>query len=158
MLNQVAPNFSLPDQNGINRSLTEFRGRWVVLYFYPKNATMECTLEACSFRDEHAIIAQFGNAEVIGVSKDSVATQKEFADTNHLNFPILSDTELTVLKAYGAWNEETPPGEAEYMRTQRSTFIINPEGVVVKVYSKVNPEGHAQQIIDDLHTLESVPN
>lgn len=150
---KLAPTFSLPDQDGVMHSSKDYRGRWIVLYFYSKDSTPGCTREACEFRDEHVIISQFGNAAIIGVSKDSVASHKKFAEQHHLNFPLLSDPTHRVIESYGAWQKKRFLGRA-YMGTQRSTVIINPSGEIAKVYNKVTPKGHAMQIIEDLHSLQ----
>jgi peroxiredoxin Q/BCP len=150
---KFAPPFSLPDQDGLTHNIADYRGRWIVLYFYPKDNTPGCTTEACEFRDEHVIISQFGNAAIIGVSKDSVASHKKFAEQHHLNFPLLSDPDHTVIEAYGAWQKKRFLGRA-YMGIQRITVIINPQGEIAKVYNKVTPKGHAMQIIEDLHQLQ----
>lgn len=149
-----APDFSLQDQNGKTHSLKDYRGKWVVLYFYPKDDTPGCTKEACNFRDERDVIADLGNAEVIGVSKDSVASHKKFADKYTLNFTLLSDESLDTIKAYNAWGERSMYGKI-YLGIIRSTFIINPEGQIVKEYPKVNPKDHALQIIKDLEELQA---
>ncbi len=154
MTNRPAPNFSLPDQDGVIRTLREYSGRWLVLYFYPRDNTLGCTTEACEFRDEHAIIAQFGNAAVIGISKDSVTSHKKFADKHHLNFPILSDTNHEVIEAYGAWQSKKFMGH-EYMGIQRSTFLIDPKGRIVKDFPKVIPKKHAHEIIETLQSLQT---
>jgi peroxiredoxin Q/BCP len=150
----LAPDFSLPDQDGVSRSLKDYKGRWLVLYFYPKDDTAGCTEEACEFRDEHAIIAQFGNAEVIGINRNSVASHKQFADKNHLNFPLLSDPSHAVIEAYGAWKRFRIIG-GNYKGIIRTTLIIDPTGQIVKQYPKVNPKNHAQQIIQDLQKLQA---
>ncbi len=150
---KFAPPFLLPDQNGETHSLEDYRGRWIVLYFYPKDNTPGCTIEACEFRDEQIIISQFGNAAIIGVSKDSVASHKKFAEEHHLNFPLLSNPRHDVIESYGAWQKKRFLGHA-YMGTQRITFIINPNSEIVKVYNKVTPKGHAMKIIEDLHLLQ----
>lgn len=144
-----APDFSLSDQDGVTRTLRDYRGRWLVLYFYPRDNTPACTTEACAFRDEHQIIAQFGNAEVIGVSKDSVASHKKFAESHHLNFPLLSDPEHKVIEAYGAWQLKKFMGR-EFMGIQRSTVLINPAGQIVQEFPKVVPKKHAHEIIEAL--------
>lgn len=149
-----APDFSLPDQNGDIRSLKDFAGKWVVLYFYPKDDTPGCTAEACSFRDERESIAVIGNAEVVGVSKDSVKSHKKFADKFGLNFTILSDEPHEVIEAYGAWQEKSMFGK-KYMGIQRMTVIIDPSGMIVKEYPKVNPVKHAAEIIRDLQALHA---
>ena len=148
-----APDFSLPDQDGIARSLSDYRGQWMVLYFYPKDNTPGCVMEACEFRDEHAIISQFGNASIIGISKDSVRSHKKFATEHHLNFPLLSDVDHKVLEAYGAWKSKKFMGRS-YMGVERTTFIVSPTGKIVKTYKNVVPKGHAAEIIQDLQQLQ----
>ena len=149
-----APDFTLPDQNGKMHSLKDYSGKWLVLYFYPKDGTPGCTNEACEFRDARELIKQYGGAEVVGISKDSVASHKKFADKHELNFTILSDESTDTIKAYNAWGKRSLYGKI-FLGIIRSTFIIDPEGNIVKEYPKVNPSGHAQQIIDDLKKLQS---
>lgn len=149
-----APTFRLQDQTGTYRTLSEFSGKWIVLYFYPKDDTPGCTVEACSFRDSRELIAELGNAVVIGVSKDSVASHKKFAERYKLNFTLLSDESTEVIQAYGAWQQKSMFGK-KYMGIQRMTVIINPEGMMVKEYPKVNPAKHAAQIIKDLRDLQT---
>lgn len=154
MLMKQAPDFSLPDQDDITRNLTDYAGRWVVLYFYPKDDTPGCTTEACNFRDERYAIAEFGGATVIGVSKDSPKSHKKFTEKYDLNFTLLSDPEHTVIEAYGAWQEKSMYGK-QYMGIQRMTVIINPEGQIVKEYPKADPKKHAAEIIADLKALQA---
>ena len=149
-----APDFSLHDQDGILRSLKDYAGKWVVLYFYPRDDTPGCTTEACSFRDERNAIAEFGNAVVIGVSKDTVKSHKKFADKHGLNFTLLSDETLETIKTYGAWSERSMYGR-KFMGVIRSTVIISPDGKIAKEYPKVNPRKHAAEIIKDLQELQS---
>jgi peroxiredoxin Q/BCP len=149
-----APSFNLSDQDGQVRNLKDYAGKWLVLYFYPKDDTPGCTKEACSFRDEREVIAQLGNAEVVGVSKDAVASHKKFADKYHLNFTVLSDESSKTIKDYGSLKEKTLFGK-KIVGTARNTFIINPEGFIAKEYLGVNPIGHAKQIIDDLKSLQN---
>ncbi len=148
-----APDFTLPDQNGEQRRLADYRGKWLVLYFYPKDDTPGCTTEACSFRDERDVIAQHG-AEIVGISKDSVASHKKFADKYHLNFTVLSDPDHQTIEAYGAWASKKMFGH-EYLGTQRKTFIIDPNGDIVREYPDVTPKQHALAIIHDLETLKA---
>ncbi len=150
---KVAPDFSLQDQNGQTHSLKDYAGKWLVLYFYPKDDTPGCTTEACSFRDEREVIAELGKAEVVGVSKDSVASHKKFADKYKLNFTLLSDESLDTIKAYNSWGERSMYGKV-YLGVIRSTFIIDPSGNIVKEYPKVTPKDHAVQIIKDLQSLQ----
>lgn len=150
---QSAPDFSLPDQNGTVRSLADYGGKWLVLYFYPKDDTPGCTTEACSFRDEREAIADLGNAEIVGISKDSVKSHKKFLDKYHLNFTLLSDPEHKVIEAYDSWKAKKFMGR-EYIGTERNTFIINPDGMIAKEYRGVDPKTHAAQIIADLDALQ----
>ncbi len=147
-----ASDFTLLDQDGQERSLQDFRGKWLVLYFYPKDDTPGCTTEACSFRDEREVIAEHG-AEVVGVSKDSIASHKKFVQKHGLNFTLLSDPDHKVTEAYGAWGSKKFMGR-EFEGVIRSTFIINPDGFIVREYPKVAPKDHALQIIRDLEELK----
>lgn len=147
-----APNFSLQDQDDQTHSLQDYRGQWVVIYFYPKDDTPGCTTEACSFRDEYDYIKEHG-AVVFGISKDSVASHKKFATKYNLHFPLLSDESLDTIKAYGAYGERSMYGK-KYMGIIRSTFLINPDGEIVKEYPKVTPKDHAVQIVKDLVALQ----
>ncbi|HSX33154.1 MAG TPA: thioredoxin-dependent thiol peroxidase [Candidatus Saccharimonadales bacterium] len=153
MVNTPAPDFSLPDQDGNLHRLADYAGKWLVLYFYPKDDTPGCTKEACNFRDAREVIAELGQAEVVGVSKDSVASHKKFADKYHLPFTLLSDPDHQVIEAYGAWKPKTFMGK-EFIGTHRNTVIINPAGEIVKTYEGVDPQAHAAQIISDLRTLQ----
>lgn len=146
-----ATDFNLPDQNGNIRSLKDFAGKWLVLYFYPEDDTPGCTAEACSFRDARELIAELGNVEVAGISKDSVESHKKFADKHNLSFTLLSDTSHDTIKAYGSWDEE-------YKMAKRDTFIISPEGEIAKEYRGVDPSTHAAQIIKDLKELQKAQN
>ncbi len=148
-----APDFSLQDQNGRTHSLSDYQGKWVVLYFYPKDDTPGCTTEACNFRDARDAIAEYGNAVVIGVSKDTVKAHKKFADKYDLNFTLLADPEHSTIEAYGAWKLKKFMGR-EYTGIERSTVIINPDGVIVKEYPKVDPKNHAVEIIADLKEFQ----
>lgn len=149
-----APDFSLSDQNGKTRTLKEFRGKWIVLYFYPKDDTPGCTVEACNFRDAESLIAELGNAVVIGVSKDSVQSHAKFAKKHSLNFILLSDESTEMIDAYGAWQQKSMFGK-KYMGIQRMTHIIDPRGNIVKTYPKANPTKHAAEIINDLRQLQN---
>ncbi len=149
-----APSFSLQDQDGTTKSLADYAGKWIVLYFYPKDDTPGCTTEACTFRDEREAIAELGNAEVIGISKDSVASHRKFADKHKLTFTLLSDPDHTTIEAYGAWGPRKFMGR-EYLGTHRNTYIINPEGNIVKTYEGVNPKSHAVELIQDLRALQA---
>jgi peroxiredoxin Q/BCP len=139
-----ANNFELPDQNGKVHKLSEYLGKWVVLYFYPKDDTPGCTKEACSLRDNFREIQKLG-AVILGVSKDSVASHKKFADKYNLNFPVLSDTSGEMIKSYEAKG---------LVGTRRITYLIDNLGKIRKVYEKVNPTIHAQEIINDLKVMK----
>lgn len=128
-----APDFTLPDQDGNLKALADYAGRWLVLYFYPKDDTPGCTTEACSFRDERDAIAEFGHAEVVGISKDSVKSHKKFADKQQLNFTLLSDPEHTAIEAYDSWKPKKFMGR-EYIGTERNTFIIAPDGKIGRAH------------------------
>ncbi len=147
-----ATDFSLLDQDNKTRKLSDWTGKWLVLYFYPKDDTPGCTIEACSFRDEYEVIKEAG-AAVVGVSKDSVKSHRKFADKYKLNFPILSDESAQVIDAYGAWDEKNIFGNA-YLGIIRKTFIIDPDGNIAKEYPNVTPKDHAVQILQDLASLK----
>jgi peroxiredoxin Q/BCP len=149
-----APDFRLADQDGTERSLKDYAGKWLVLYFYPKDDTPGCTTEACNFRDAREVIAELGNAEVIGISKDSVKAHRKFIDKYDLNFTLLSDPEHVAIEAYDSWKLKKFMGR-EYMGTERNTFIISPIGEIAKEYLGVDPKDHAGQIINDLKTLQA---
>ena len=143
-----APDFSLQDQDGNVHSLKKHLGKWVVLYFYPKDDTPGCTKEACNFRDSFNELLKL-NVVVLGVSADSVKLHKRFAEKFNLNFPLLSDENKETINAYGAWGEKKFMGRT-YDGILRITYLINPEGKIAKTYPKVNPIIHADEIIADL--------
>ena len=147
MLKQ-APTFTLPDQSGKLHSLADYKGKWVVLYFYPKDDTPGCTKEACSFRDANSELQKLG-AVVLGVSKDTVKSHTKFAEKYSLNFPLLSDESREMIKAYGAWGVKRFMGRA-FEGILRNSVLINPHGEIVKVYEKVDPKTHTIQILQDL--------
>ncbi len=149
-----APNFTLTDQNGVLHNLSNYTGQWVVLYFYPKDDTPGCTTEACSFRDAREAISDYGNAVVIGVSADSPASHKKFADKYNLTFTLLSDPDHVTSEAYGAWAPKKLFGR-EFLGIIRKTFIIDPSGQIAKTYPAVDPKDHAKQIIADLKLLQA---
>lgn len=148
-----APDFSLPDQDGNVKTLHDYAGKWVVLYFYPRDDTPGCTAEACSFRDEREVIAQAGQAEVVGISKDTVRSHKKFADKYNLNFTLLSDPDHVTIEAYDAWKPKKFMGR-EFMGTHRNTVIIDPQGNIAKTYEGIDPRSHAAEIIIDLMHLQ----
>lgn len=146
-----APDFTLPDQNGQNHSLVEYKGKWLLVYFYPKDDTPGCTKEACTFRDN---IHQFQTrgVEIIGISKDSVKSHKKFADKYKLNYTILSDESKKTIQAFGAWGEKKFMGRV-FDGVFRNSYLINPDGEIIKKYQKVNPLIHAGEILNDLGDL-----
>jgi|SRR6185369_6563839 len=146
-----APSFDLLDQHGVSHSLKEYFGKWLVLYFYPKDDTPGCTKEACHFQDGSEEFAKRGVA-IVGVSKDTVASHKKFADKYHLDFTLLSDPEHAVIEAYGAWGIKKFMGR-EYLGIRRNTVLINPKGEISKEYQGVNPQTHSQEILKDLDAL-----
>lgn len=150
-----APDFSLPDQEGTLRTLADYAGKWLVLYFYPKDDTPGCTQEACNFRDERDAIAKLGNAVVVGISKDSVRKHKKFIEKYDLNFTLLSDPEHIAIEAYDSWKPKKFMGR-EYIGTERNTFIISPEGKIIKEYRGVDPKTHAVEIITELKRLQDL--
>jgi peroxiredoxin Q/BCP len=141
---QQAPDFTLYDQNECAVQLSSLRGRKVILYFYPRDNTAGCTREACSFRDHYPAYEEKG-AVVIGVSPDSSASHLRFAQKHALPFILLSDPDKTVIQAYGAWGEKKNYGKT-YMGLIRSTFVINEEGVIERVFGKVNTVTHGQDV------------
>jgi peroxiredoxin Q/BCP len=146
-----APDFTLPDQDGDSVRLSDFRGRPVVLYFYPKADTPGCTTQACGIRDHRADYEAAG-AVVLGVSPDPVDAVKKFADKQSLNFRLLADEDHSVCDLYGVWAEKTNYGRT-YWGAQRSTFIIDPDGTVAKVFPKVSPKTHDEVVLTALGEL-----
>ncbi|MCR1960991.1 thioredoxin-dependent thiol peroxidase [Thomasclavelia cocleata] len=144
-----APDFTLLDQNGENVSLNDFRGKKVILYFYPKDSTPGCTKQACAFSElnPHFIEA---NAQIIGISKDSVASHKRFEQKYQLPFILLSDSELEVIKSYDVWKEKNMYGK-KVMGVVRSTYLINEDGVIEKTFEKVKAADNPKQMLDELN-------
>jgi len=146
-----APDFSLPESvTGEQRDLSDYKGKWLVLYFYPKDDTPGCTTEACSIRDARDNLTDLG-AEVVGISKDEPADHEKFKTKYNLNFELLSDTDGEVINSYGAWGKKMFGKEG----ILRKTFIIDPTGMVRKVYGRVTPLGHGEQVVDELKKLQS---
>jgi len=145
-----APHFSLPDSNGVVHSLSDYKGKWVVLYFYPKDDTPGCTVEACSLRDARDTLAELG-AEIIGVSKDDASSHEKFKAKHSLNFTLLTDANGEVIGSYGAWGPKMFGKEG----ILRKTFIIDPAGMVVKVYGRVTPMGHGEAVVEELKKLQA---
>jgi peroxiredoxin Q/BCP len=149
-----APAFTLPSDDGGKVRLADFRGRPVVLYFYPKDDTPGCTREACAFRDRLAEWKTLG-AVVLGISADDLASHGAFRKKYGLNFPLLSDVDHAVADKYGAWREKNMYGKKS-MGIQRSTYLIDRDGKVAKVWKRVNVDGHDQQVLEALRELEAV--
>ena len=143
-----APEFSLPDKDGNIVNLSDFKGKKVILYFYPKDSTPGCTKQACGFRDNFSEYQKL-NAVVIGISKDSVKSHTNFASKQNLNFIILSDTELNTIKAYGVWQEKKNYGKVS-MGVVRTTYVIDENGVIEKVFIKVKTADHPIDVLEYL--------
>jgi peroxiredoxin Q/BCP len=141
----IAPDFTLTTDGGGEVTLSDFRGQRVVLYFYPKDDTPGCTTEACSFRDDYSEIITAG-AVVLGVSPDSVKSHDKFKLKYELPFALLSDPDHQVAEMYGAWGEKEMYGRT-YMGILRSTFVIDEEGRIIKVFPKVKPKNHSQEVL-----------
>ena len=149
---EIAPDFKLPSTEGRQMGLRNFKGRWVILYFYPKDDTPGCTAEACGFRDGMTTLTSEG-AVVLGVSTDPMASHDKFRTKHGLNFALLSDESADVAKMYGVWKEKNLQGRRSWGMA-RATYIIGPDGRVRKVYRKVKADEHAPQVIADLAELK----
>lgn len=143
-----APDFTLPDQNGNMHSLSEYRGKKVILYFYPKDNTAGCTKQACGFAERYPQFTEKG-AVVLGISKDSVASHKKFEEKYGLPFTILSDPELAAIQAYDVWQEKKNYGKT-YMGVVRSTYLIDENGKIVKAFEKVKAADNPEQMLGEL--------
>ena len=141
-VNDKAPDFKLADQNGNVLSLSDYLGRWLLIYFYPKDFTPGCTKEACSFRDNFSLYKD--KLEIVGISGDSVKSHEKFAEKYELPFPLLADPDKKTIKAYGTNG---------IIFAKRTSFLLNPEGLIKKIYPKVDPAVHAEQIINDIDKL-----
>ena len=138
-----APDFSAPDQNGRTHSLHEYRGKWVLLYFYPKDFTSGCTTEACKFRDNFEKLKD--RIVILGVSNDSVESHKKYSDHYALPFTLLADPNKVMTKTFGADG---------FIFARRTSFLINTKGIIAKIYEKVNPKIHADEILSDINSLQ----
>lgn len=147
-IGKKAPAFTLPDGNGKKVSLADFKGKNVVLYFYPKDMTSGCTQEACDFRDSFPNFSKL-KAVVLGVSIDSIDSHKKFADKYNLPFSLLSDDKKEVVEKYGVWKEKSMYGR-KYMGIERTTFIIDKEGKIKNIFPKVKVAGHVAEIMKAL--------
>ena len=145
-----APDFSLKDQDGVTKTLADFAGKWLVLYFYPKDDTPGCTVEACSLRDANDELISAG-AQVVGISKDTSDSHQNFKAKHKLNFTLLSDPTGKTITAYGAWGKKMFGREG----ILRKTFIISPEGEIKKTYGRVTPLGHGEQVLAELQRLQT---
>ncbi len=143
-----APDFSLQDQNGETHTIKQYKGKKILLYFYPKDDTPGCTTEACNFRDNYEELQKSGLV-VLGVSKDCVKSHKKFAEKYELPFPLLSDTTGEVCEAYGVWRKKRFMGR-EYMGIERMSFLIDEEGKIAKVYEEVKPKEHVGEVKGDI--------
>lgn len=150
-VNDLCPEFEIPSQTGKKVKSTSFRGKWLVLYFYPKDETPGCTAEACFFRDSIEKLDAL-NCTVVGVSADSIGSHKNFIEKHNLPFTLLSDEEQVVIKAFGVLQTKSFMGR-EYVGIARTTFLIDPEGVIKKVYESVNPLTHVGTVIKDLEEI-----
>jgi len=151
MLGNLAPEFTLRDEDGKMRSLSDYRGGFVILYFYPRDMTAGCTLEAQEFRDHQYELDDLETI-VLGVSADDVKSHKKFCQAESLNFTLLSDLDGEVCRMYDVWREKTMFG-AKVAGIERTTFLIDKEGKVRQIYSRVKPLGHAEKVIGDLQKL-----
>lgn len=147
----TAPGFELLDQNGKMHTLSEYEGGWFLLYFYPKDNTEGCTKEACALRDDFLGFKKL-DVKIVGVSADSAASHKKFADEYKLPFTLLADEDKKVLNAYGVWGEKSMYGK-KYMGVLRTSFLINPKGVIEKIYEKVKPAEHSKEVLEDLKAI-----
>jgi peroxiredoxin Q/BCP len=150
---QAAPDFALPAADGTTVRLSDLRGKKVVLYFYPKDDTPGCTKEACSFRDNLGALQNRG-AVILGVSPDSIASHQKFAQKHGLTFPLLADEGAQVAAMYGVWKEKNLYGRT-YMGIERTTFLIDEEGIVRRVFPKVKVDGHVEEVMEAIRSLEA---
>jgi len=146
-----APDFTLPDQSGSIRSLKDFKGKKLVLYFYPRDNTSGCTKEACAFQNNLTRLRRKG-VEVVGVSADSVQSHEKFADKYDLKFPLLSDEKKEVIKAYKAWKKKKMYGK-EYFGIERTTYVLDDKGKIASIFPKVKVDGHVDEVSKVLDEL-----
>lgn len=149
---QTAPDFTLVNQDESSHTLSAERGSWVLLYFYPKDDTPGCTAEACGMQD---VLEKFHrlHCTVCGISADDTESHRKFAKKHGLSFPLLSDTDRKVVEAYGVWREKSFMGK-KYMGIVRTSFLIDPQGIITKIYPSVSPEEHAAEVLRDLQTSQ----
>lgn len=145
----AAPDFRLQDQDGNDHSLASYQGKWLIIYFYPKDDTPGCTKEACAIAEVYGDFEKLGVA-VVGVSKDTPRSHKKFAEKYHLPFTLLSDPTTEMMQAYGAWGEKSMYGRT-FMGTLRISYLVDPEGKIAKVYPDVDPATHALELLRDIY-------
>lgn len=145
-----APDFTLPDQDGSLHSLSDYKGEWLLLYFYPKDYTEGCTKEACGIRDDFFGFKKL-NVKVVGVSVDSVKIHKAFAQEYSLPFTLLSDENMEVVKLYGVWGKKR--FRSRKYATFRTSFLIDTEGEIRKIYNNVKPQEHSKEVLEDLKSI-----
>jgi peroxiredoxin Q/BCP len=149
----LAPDIALPDESGAVHRLADQRGRWTIVYFYPKDDTPGCTVEACEFRDANETIHERG-ADVWGISPQGAASKRKFREKFGLPFILLADEDHAVAEAYGSWVEKDNYGK-KYMGVARRTFLVGPDGHIAKTWPKVKPEGHAAEVIAALDEAQA---
>ena len=149
---KIAPDFELADQDGKFHKLSDYRGQWTLIYFYPKDDTPGCTKEACAIRDMMPDFKKL-KLQVFGISVDSVKSHKKFEEKYDLPFTLLADENKKVVEQYGVWGQKKFMGR-EYMGTLRTSFLINPDGEIAKIYDGVKPEVHAEEVLEDLKKLK----
>ncbi len=150
--NTLAPNFTASKNGGDTLSLSDLQGKWVILYFYPKDNTSGCTRQACEF-EENSNKIKAKDAVILGISPDSVKSHDKFVDDFSLSFPLVSDSDKSICNAYGVWVEKSMYGR-KYMGVERTTIIIDPTGMIQKIYPKVKVPNHVQTVIKDLEHLQ----
>lgn len=150
-IGDTAPDFTLNDQNGAQHTLSNYQGQWVLLYFYPKDNTPGCTKEACAFRDTFPEFEKLG-MPIFGISTDSVKSHEKFVAKYELPFTLLADEHKEVVQLYGVWGKKKLYGK-EYEGTHRMSFLIDPQGKIVKIYAKVKPADHAQEVLRDVRAF-----
>jgi len=146
-----APDFTLTDQNGVHHTLSQCKGKWVLIYFYPRDNTPGCTKQACALRDAFPAFTKL-DCVVFGISTDGEKSHKKFQEKFALPFTLLADTDKEVVQAFGVWAPKKFMGR-EFLGTLRTSFLINPKGIIVKVYEKVKPELHAEEVLTDLQNF-----
>lgn len=147
-INTKAPDFSLPDQDGKIHSLADYKGKWVLVYFYPKDDTPGCVKEACAIRDNWPLFEKI-DCVVLGISIDSVKSHDKFVNKYKLPFTLLADEKKEMVKKYGAWQKKKLMGK-EYMGIKRMSYLINTDGKIAKIYLDVNPAEHADEVLNDI--------